>query len=93
MDESFQIFLLGINNKTRTHNISLSTKISDIYEYISKKYNINTNYFYLLHSTKILDNSKNITINNFNLKYDDDAYKVGRGSNIKIIFRSVLKKN
>jgi hypothetical protein len=88
MDESFQIFLLGINNKTRTYNISLSTKISDIYKHISSKYNISTDYFYLLHSTKILDN-KNMSINEFNSKYDTEVYKVSKESNIQVRIRGV----
>lgn len=88
MDESFQIFLLGINNKTRTHNISLSTKISDIYKHISSKYNISTDYFYLLHSTKILDN-ENMSINEFNSKYDTKVYKISKESNIQVRIRGV----
>ena len=89
MDKMFQIFLLGINNKTRTHYISLSTKISDIYNHISKKYNISTNYFYLLHSTKILDNTNmsNMTIDEFNLKYDTESYKISKDSNISVVIR------
>ena len=89
MDKMFQIFLLGINNKTRTHYISLSTKISDIYNHISTKYNISTDYFYLLHSTKILNNSNmsNMTIDEFNLKYDNDSFKISQDSNISVVIR------
>jgi hypothetical protein len=89
MDKLFQIFILGINNKTRTHYISLSTKISDIYNYIKIKYNISPDNFYLIHSTKILDNKNlsNITINEFNLNYDNESYKIGRDSNIRLVIR------
>ena len=73
MDKLFQIFIIGINNKTRVYNISLSTKISEIYDHINKKYNISYDYFYLIHNTKQLYNN-NLSINEFNSRYDNDQY-------------------
>ena len=90
MEGLFQIFIIGINNKTRVYNISFSTKISEIYDHINKKYNISHDHFYLLHNTKQLDNI-NISIDEFNSRFDTEQNKIRKESNIRLIYRGVKK--